>query len=117
MYVVIAETLMLALGVILARRGRRMMAGGLAAPLLVALCALIAVAGVVWLSRTAHVFYAPPVHFTLELVAAWRSESADMLNHVFVPLGVIAFAFVLGTAITAATLIRTAVNSRLLPER
>lgn len=111
-YALIAETALLMLSMLIVRL-RRMPGSGIAAPLVVALCALIAAACVGWLLHIApQMFIAPFIHYTPALAAQMRRVADNKLTQMFVPIGVNAAAFVLGTALTAATLILHALAGR-----
>jgi hypothetical protein len=105
-YALLAETALLS---VLVARSQRLKGRGIPAALLVGLSTLIAIACVGWLSQIApHTFVAPFIHITPDLRTHLRQDAVNKLTRDFVPISILAFAFVLGTSTTAVALIRSA---------
>ncbi len=110
-YALIAEVALLMVSV-LAARPLRLRGSAMPAALLVGVFALIAAVCVGWLSQTAPHTLIPFAHFTAARLAALRQSETVRITRSFLPIGIVAFAFVLGTSTTAISIIHRAIGAR-----
>lgn len=105
-FVLLAELAFLS---VLVARSQRLSGNGIPAALLVGLSALIAIAGARWLAQIAlHSFVPPFAHITPDRRVILGQAETARITRSSLPIGLVAFAFVLGTSTTAVVLIRSA---------
>lgn len=111
-YALVALAALMTLNLLLVRRRTT-----LVATLVVVACAICAAVGVRLLQQLPAPFYPGDVHYTPAVGRYVDHMMSDRFSAIYRIICVSSGVFVLGTATTAATLIRTVVNGRLLPLR